>query len=511
MSENLNDNKISLNDKYSDYDLKEPFLKGEIGNFDIQDNQISTYEIASNVFQNSIPYIANYILIFLQESTMLIFVSLSIKDKEEQINAINGIGSANMYINITLYSIVIGMISGFNVLGGNALGAKEYRLFGLYFHRSIIINLVVALCIIIIHFFTIDKALLILGVSDSALTNSVNYSKISMFFIIPQIFFSNSFKYLNFAKKGYMVLYPILFSCFLHPLICWALIIKFDLGVIGGAFSILFSQCFNAINVFTYVVLKKPIKGTIFMPNSDSFKDWYNYLIVCLPQAGLICFEWWAYELQILVVTYSSLNNMKVNLSAQIISCNLELLTFVFGNSCFIAIMTINSTYISIGTKTSMINYKNTTKFVFFLNTIFQILIISIFSFFSTDLFSLFTNNEKVIEVAENVMPYLIATIVLASYKNCLQGVICCQRKSLFPNIITLFSYYVIMIGGSIYLTIFKKMGTVGVWISMTIGYAIINLSFIFYLLKIDIKEVIQETQNSVRNDKKSLKRNHDI
>ena len=57
-------------------------------------------------------------------------------------------------MNVTLMSIAIGLLAGFNVLGSNAFGDKKFYLLGVYFHRSILVSYSVVLMVIIIHLFT---------------------------------------------------------------------------------------------------------------------------------------------------------------------------------------------------------------------------------------------------------------------------------------------------------------------------------------------------------------------
>eukprot|EP00340_Litonotus_pictus_P010302 CAMPEP_0170516272 /NCGR_PEP_ID=MMETSP0209-20121228/2529_1 /TAXON_ID=665100 ORGANISM="Litonotus pictus, Strain P1" /NCGR_SAMPLE_ID=MMETSP0209 /ASSEMBLY_ACC=CAM_ASM_000301 /LENGTH=264 /DNA_ID=CAMNT_0010801091 /DNA_START=3 /DNA_END=794 /DNA_ORIENTATION=+ len=183
-----------------------------------KEENISNKELVWEILTISVPTILNFAALFSQQTINIIFVSKSIPDPDEQTNAIDGIGISNLYLNCTLLAVAIGLMNGFYILGGNAIGRGKFYLFGVYFHRCILVSYAFSIAIIIIHFFTIDQGLKLIGATGDSLDYSQSYARISMFYVFFEILFNSSFRYLNMARKGYFVVIVLFITTALHPL-----------------------------------------------------------------------------------------------------------------------------------------------------------------------------------------------------------------------------------------------------------------------------------------------------
>lgn len=185
--------------------------------------EISLIEALKEISIIAFPTILFFLCLFAQQSINLIFIGNFYEGKEKQ-NAIDGIGMSHLYINCTLLSIVVGIISGFETLGSNAFGAKKYYLMGLYLHRSLLISYILAFVILIIHFFTAVKVLSLFSIEENVLFYISKYIKIFMFFILFDVLFSVNFRYLNIIEKSYINLIILCVTLCLHTMWCHILI-----------------------------------------------------------------------------------------------------------------------------------------------------------------------------------------------------------------------------------------------------------------------------------------------
>jgi len=80
------------------------------------------------------------------------------------------------------------------------------------------------------------------------------------------------------VKKSFINILILIFTLALHPLWCYIFINIFDLGVKGGAISLLISQFLNAFLGSIYIIWWTPYPDSIFFFNKKSFKKWGEYL-----------------------------------------------------------------------------------------------------------------------------------------------------------------------------------------------------------------------------------------
>jgi Na+-driven multidrug efflux pump len=68
-----------------------------------------------------------FVGVYLQQTINLMFIGHTLEEKFRK-DALDGVGISHLYINCSLLSWVVGIISGFETLGSNAYGAKRYYL-----------------------------------------------------------------------------------------------------------------------------------------------------------------------------------------------------------------------------------------------------------------------------------------------------------------------------------------------------------------------------------------------
>lgn len=447
------------------------------------------------------PTLLFYACLIMQQSILLSYVTKEY-DLESQDDVINGVGISNMYMNCTLVSIVIGMIAGFNVLAGNAFGQKKYHLFGIYFHRALMNCYLVCFFIILIHIFTMQYGFKLLGAKDQSLEYALEYCKVSMYFTLFEILFNISYRYLNIARKGYITILVLIITTALHPFWCWLFISKLGYKIKGGAISIILSQCLTGSSLFLFIIIKKPIEGTIFWFTKNSFKAWGSFLKIAIPSALLICLEWWAFEVQQIIVINSGRADWDEQLSVQILSANIFSLLYSVSIGFAVSTSLTTSKYIAQG---KIADFKK-SGFLSLAMSAGTMLLFQFVIFLAKDsVYKFYTDKQKIIDLGEPVLPFVLLTVFLQNIKSVLQGILIGMRKQIFASIIAFSSYYIIMISLSILFVIHLDWQVKGVWIAESIGYLFINVVYIIYIFFINIQEVVEYTQEKVRKDQEAL------
>lgn len=455
-------------------------------------------QIVSISFPTTFTFFVNSV----QQILQLYFLNKAYDSDE---NITTGIGISNLYYNCTLYFFVVGLSSAFNILGGNAYGGKNIYLFGLYIHRTIIVTLAISILVILINFLTMEYGLDLFGAKGHALSYSLSYMKIYMFTILFEIFCNLSFRYLNIANQSHILCIFLVITLLLQILISWLLIIKASLGIQGSALSSLTVKFLFASMIVTYIIIKKPIKGSIFLFNKDSFKSLFSYGALAIPNAIIVSLEWWALEIHQIIIIYSGLGDASTQLDVQIVSTSIAYVFFGIGVGYFVSGSILLSRYAA---------EKDKTKFkkIALSNIIFAFstmgVIVMFLIIFRARLFRILNVSEKIASNGEEVVIYLCIALIFQAIKSCLQSIMVGLRKQNIASIISFIGYYPVMIGSSYLLVSYFKMGCKGVWIAESIGYFFIILMFALLMITTNIDQIFNKIEEDLLSDS-SILRNH--
>jgi multidrug resistance protein, MATE family len=464
-------------------------------------NDISLIQALKEISIIALPTILFFLCLFAQQSINLIFIGHFYEGKDKQ-NAIDGIGISHLYINCTLLSIVVGIISGFETLGSNAFGAKKYYLMGLYLHRSLLIGYILAFVILIVHFFTAVQVLSLFPIDENVLIYVSKYIKISMFFILFDVLFSVNFRYLNIIEKSYINLIILGVTLILHPLWCYILINYLKLGVQGAAISLILSQGLNSIMGCLYILTFRHYPQTIFFFNRDSFKGWWQYLKIALPSAFLTCAEWWAFEILSIVAIWISELDYTVHILITNISSLFLTIPIGFGMAATILV----GKNISIGNLNLVKKY---TKIIIVTGATIQVILSSITTIFRDEVMNLYIDDIKVKEKGSTIL-LLLPLINLFDFIQCMLNSVCRGLGiQLIASIIAFANFYLLQLSLSIVLGISLKLGVFGIWTAMLIGCATCGIIYSITLYKSDLEKIKEEIVKRLDYDNK-LNENED-
>ena len=155
---------------------------------------------------------------------------------------------------MTLFFVVdqLGMASALETLCGQAFGAKDYRLLGIYLQRSFIVLFIVSLLLLPV-FFLASPLLKLLGQPDDVaeLSGTVSMCLIPLHFSF--VFQFPLQRFLQSQLKNIVIAWVSLGTLILHVLLTWLIIYKFKLGIIGTALSMNIPWVIIAIALFIYI------------------------------------------------------------------------------------------------------------------------------------------------------------------------------------------------------------------------------------------------------------------
>ncbi|GAY50702.1 hypothetical protein CUMW_128770 [Citrus unshiu] len=215
--------------------------------------------------------------------------------------------------------ILIGMSSATETLCGQAFGAKQYHMMGIYLQRSWIINLATGTILLPAFIFAADIFKLLGEQTDIA----NRAGDISLWFIGILYFFVFSLtiqKYLQAQLKNMIVGWLSAVAFAVHVALSWIFVSKLNLGIPGAMSAMIIASWFIVIGQFVYLFggwCPNTWKGF----SSAAFADLYPVLKLSISSGVMICLEFWYNALLVLLAGY--MKNATIEISSFSICLNI--------------------------------------------------------------------------------------------------------------------------------------------------------------------------------------------
>ena len=453
--------------------------------------------ILKEIFIVAIPTSLFFVVLFIQQSINLAFISREYKNEIERKQVIDGIGITHVYLNCTVISIAIGLISAFEVLGGNAMGQNNKKLLGIYMHRAQIIGFLVMLVISIIHFFTATIVLSKFGINSVVVEKIREYLTFALYIGFFDVQFHLNFRYINIIEKTYVNLIISFLVIALHPLWCYLFISLCELKIYGAGLTLLISQAINAFGGCFYIFIIKPDPESIFCYTRESFslQGLKNYCKIGIPNAFLMCAEWWAFEILAIISLWCS----DVDYTTHVLVLNQYaiLFTLLIGNNIACSILT--SKYLGEG-KTNVA--KQTIKIVTIVNFISALILSSLIAILRKYIIGIYlSEKDKEYTLACNTLIIIILSLTLDTNQSLLAGACRGLRLQLQATIICFISFYIFSDGFAIGVGKYAGWGVYGVWASLAFSGLVGSILYTILLYNVDFEKATYETLKEVLTD----------
>ncbi|XP_062154611.1 protein DETOXIFICATION 34 [Alnus glutinosa] len=390
------------------------------------------------------------------------------------------------------FGFLLGMGSALETLCGQAFGAGQVDMLGVYMQRSWIILFVTCFCILPLYVFA-TPILKLLGQEDDIAELAGKFS----IQIIPQMFsLALNFPTQKFlqAQSNVGILAWLGFVAFIvHIGILYLFIEVFGWGTAGAAAAIDISAWGIALSQVVYVVgwCKDGWKGLSWL----AFKDIWPFVRLSIASAVMLCLEIW-YFMTIIVLT-GHLDNPIIAVGSLSICMNLngwEGMLFI-GVNAAISVRVSNE----LGS-----GHPRAAKYSVIVTTV-QSLLIGIF--FATiilvtrDHFAIVFTDSKDMQRAVSRLAFLLGiTMVLNSVQPVISGVAVGGGWQALVAYINLFCYYIVGLPFGFLLGYKTKLRVEGIWIGMIFGTFLQTLILLFITYKTNWNKEVE--QASIRMQK---------
>lgn len=361
------------------------------------------------------------------------------------------------------FGAMLGMGSALETLCGQAYGAGQLDMLGVYMQRSWIILITTALVLMFMYIFA-QQILSLIGqtqeISKAAGTFAI--------WMIPQLFaYAFNFPMVKFlqAQSKIIVLAVIAaVALLLHTIFSWLLIFKLGLGLVGAALALNASWWFIDITRLLYIF--SGACGPAWSGFSwKAFHNLWSFVRLSLASAVMLCLEIWYFMALILFAGY--LKNAKVSVAGLSICMNILGWTNMvsIGMNAAVSVRTSNE----LGAA-----HPRTAKFS---------LVVAVFSSFLIGMIlsltliiarnqypALFSSDPEVIDLVIELTPLLALCIVINNIQPVLSGVAIGAGWQATVAYVNIGCYYLFGIPLGLILGYSVDLGVKGIWCGMLCG-----------------------------------------
>lgn len=361
------------------------------------------------------------------------------------------------------FGVMLGMGSALETLCGQAYGAGQFRMLGVYMQRSWVILLTTACLMIPIYVFSPP----ILEFAGETTEISHAAGKFALW-MLPQLFaYALNFpiqKFLQAQRKVIVMAWVSAIVLVLHVFFSWLLMLKLGWGLIGAAITLNASWWLIVFGQLLYIFITKS-DGAWSGFTWLAFVDLWGFVKLSLASAIMLCLEFW--YLMVLVVITGRLPNPLIPVDAISICMNIQ------GWDAMIAIGFNAAISVRVSNELGAGNAR-VAKFAVIVVSMTSVsigVVCMAIVFATRDYFPyLFTNSTAVAEETTKLAILLGVTVLLNSLQPVLSGVAIGAGWQSLVAYINIGCYYIVGLPAGILLGFTFGLGAMGIWGGMIGG-----------------------------------------
>ncbi|KAK8529397.1 hypothetical protein V6N13_102319 [Hibiscus sabdariffa] len=361
------------------------------------------------------------------------------------------------------FGAMLGMGSALETLCGQAFGAGQLDMLGVYMQRSWVILNSTALLLSLLYIFA-APILRLIGQTESISKAAGLFS----IWMIPQLFaYAFNFPMAKFlqAQSKMMVMAVIAGAALvLHVVLSWLLMLKLGWGMVGAAIVLNTSWVFIDVAQFFYI-----ISGTCGRAwtgfSLKAFQHLWGFVRLSLASAIMLCLEVWYFMALILFAGY--LKDAEISVGALSICMNILGWTVMVSIGMNAAISVRVSNELGAGhPRTAKFSLVVAVTSSFMIGVIASIVLI----IFRNDYPYLFSNDPQVQDLVVELTPLLALCIIINNIQPVLSGMAIGAGWQTVVAYVNIGCYYLFGVPLGLILGFTLQMGVKGIWCGMLLG-----------------------------------------
>ena len=371
---------------------------------------------------------------------------------------------ASSFAGVTGNSFLIGMASGLETLCGQAYGAKQYHMLGIYLQRAIFVLYMVSLPVAIL-WWNMGSILRVLGQDPLICELAGRYAQ----WLIPVVFATATLQPLvKFLQTQSVVLPMALFSvatlCF-HVPFCYLLVYRFGVGYRGAAIASGVSNWLNVLFLALYVKYSARCKRTWSSFSMEAFNDLPAFFKLAIPSTVMICLEYWSFEG--LVILSGLLPNPQLETSTLSISLTTIAVLYMVPFGISAAVSTRVSNELGAGRP----NAAKASVAIGVGMGLAEGALMATGLYMGRNLWGwAFTSEVEVVDYVSRCVPFLATIAIMDSVQGVLSGVARGCGWQTLGAIANLAAYYLVGLPTAIVLAFVYDLKGLGLWMGMILG-----------------------------------------
>ncbi|XP_062200245.1 protein DETOXIFICATION 30-like isoform X2 [Phragmites australis] len=389
------------------------------------------------------------------------------------------------------FGVLFGMGSALDTLCGQAVGAGQLDMLGIYTQQSWIVCGATALALTPAYAFTAPILKSLLRQPPDVSDVAGPYAR----WAIPRLFaHAMNYPLLKFFQTQSKV-WPVTaisgVSLAVHVVLTYVAVRRLEYGLRGAAVAGNISHWLIVAAQFVYMVRGRfPDAWKGF--SIRAFKNLAAFVKLSLVSAVMICLEVWYYTALLILV--GLLKNAKLQLDIMSVCINYEFWTMMvaLGFSTAISVRVSNELGAN-RPKDAQFAVVVAVSTSAFIGAIF----LAIFFIWRTSLPKLFSDSEEVVQGASRLGYVLAVTVFLSSIWPLLSGVAVGSGLQVFVAFINVGCYYLVGIPLGVLFGFKLKLGPLGIWMGMLTGtlLQIVILLFIIVRMKWERQAMLAEAR----------------
>ncbi|KAM9327259.1 multidrug and toxin extrusion protein 1-like [Gastrophryne carolinensis] len=390
-------------------------------------------------------------------------------------------------VNITGVAVGSGLAGACDTLMSQIYGGRNLKLVGTILQRSILILLLA--CFPCWALFVNTEPLLHLFRQDPEVSR---ITQVYVLIFIPAL--PASFLYQLQARylQNQGIIFPQVLTGFVanifNVIINYIFLYVLKLGVMGSAWANTMSQFIQALLLFGYINLRKLHVDTWGGWSTACFDDWGSFTRLAIPSMLMLCIEWWAYEIGIILAGVLSVEDLGAQSIVYQMANLIYLVPLGFSIAACVRVgHSLGSGDIAQAKKSMMIILVMTEIFAIFC----CLLLISLKNVIAY----IYTSDPEIVSLVSYVMPvYAVGHLFDGCVATC-GGILRGTGKQKIGAIFHTVGYYVICIPVAVALMFAAKIGIIGFWIGAFLCAFLQCIALLFFVFRIDWVKASEEAQ----------------
>ncbi|CAA3006015.1 DETOXIFICATION 19-like [Olea europaea subsp. europaea] len=378
-----------------------------------------------------------------------------------------GSNLANSWASVSGFALMVGLSGALETLCGQGYGAKQYRMLGIYLQASCIITLIFVIAASVLWWYS-DIVLSLLHQDPQISKAAGLYLKYLIPGLLAYGLLQNILRFLQTQSIVMPLVVCSLLPLVLHIGIAYALVHCTTLAYKGAPLAASISLWISVLMLGLYVLKAKKFEGTWNGFRSESLSHIFSNLKIALPSAAMVCLEYWAFE--ILVLLAGLMPNSEVTTSLIAMCVNTEAVAYMFAYGLSAAASTRVSNELGAGNPDRA---KHAMSVTLKLTILLALCIVLALAFGHNLWASLFSDSQVIINSYSKMTPFLVVSILCDFIQGILSGVARGCGWQHLAMCINLATFYLVGMTIAAILGFKVKLYAKGLWIGLICGLSV--------------------------------------